>query len=101
MSRRLGLLVLVVLAGCRQPAPPPLPADTTSVDRLLTIMNERLALMHEVARIKWNEKKPIEDPIRERELLEVMAKTGAAMGLDPHEVRWFLASQIEAAKIIQ
>lgn len=99
MTRRFALLVLVGLAGCRQPAPPPV--DTQAVDRLLTLMNERLALMHEVARFKWNEKKPIADVIRERELLEAMAAKGAAMGLDPHQVRWFFASQIEAAKIVQ
>lgn len=102
LSIRLALILLVGLAGCRREAPaPPPPVDTRAVDELVTQMVNRLALMHEVAEWKWKEKKPIADPVRERELLDSLAARAQVLGLNPSDVRWFFASQIEAAKLIQ
>src|SRR5581483_5614612 len=60
-------LLAAVAAGCgRQSAP--LHADVAALDQVLVLMHSRLALMHDVARAKWNAKRPVTDPDREREL---------------------------------
>src|SRR5262249_40615492 len=43
--------------------------DLADLERLLRLMRQRLALMDNVARWKWNTGKPITDAHRERELL--------------------------------
>lgn len=59
--------------------------------QLALLADERLALVVEVARWKWNHEAPIEDLARERVLLDGMP--GAARG--------YFAAQIEAAKQLQ
>ncbi|MHC5730296.1 MAG: chorismate mutase, partial [Nostoc sp.] len=39
------------------------------VDKLLKLIQQRLLIAHDVARWKWNHKRPIEDRKREQELL--------------------------------
>ncbi|MFO0845529.1 MAG: gamma subclass chorismate mutase AroQ [Gemmataceae bacterium] len=85
--------LLLLAVGCAaRPAPG---------EKLLGLMNERLGLMHDVARWKWNERRPIDDPERERALLDEVARRGEERGLDPGFVRAFFADQIEAAKEVQ
>jgi chorismate mutase len=64
-------------------------------------MRSRLAVMHDVARRKWADKAPIEDPDREAALLRDIADRGTALGLDPSTTRAFFGAQIEAAKLVQ
>jgi chorismate mutase-like protein len=75
--------------------------DLAALDSLLRLMEQRLALMHEVARWKWNADKPITDPERERESLRSVVERGSGKGLDPELVRSFFAAQMEAARLVQ
>jgi chorismate mutase-like protein len=98
------LLVLVSLlaSGCRPADAPDAPGrDLADLDRLLRLMGRRLALMHEVARSKWNAGKPVTDPDRERELLQSVVERGRGKGLDSDQVRSFFAAQMEAARLVQ
>ena len=100
------LLCLSTIPACR-PAPTPAPPAAAEVvtdpafDRLLGLMRDRLAVMHDVARRKWADQSPIEDPGREATLLRDVADRGNALGLDPSTTRAFFAAQIEAAKLVQ
>jgi chorismate mutase len=98
-----GLLpVSLVASRCR-------PADVTvaprrdlaDLDRLLRLMEQRLALMHDVARWKWDAGQPITDSGRERELLQSVVERGRDKRLDPELVRSFFAAQMEAARLVQ
>lgn len=94
----------MALAGCRdatEPTPPAAPADTKAIDRLLMLMGERLAIMQDVSRWKWNHKVPITDRDRERRVLEAVGERGAAAGLDRDEVTRFYTAQIAAGKLLQ
>lgn len=71
------------------------------VDQVLLLMQKRLALMHEVARTKWNQQLPIEDLAREEQLLAQLAKEAANIGLEEAWVRQFFQAQFEAAKVLQ
>ncbi|CAN5159676.1 hypothetical protein BH10PLA2_BH10PLA2_08620 [soil metagenome] len=89
-------------SGCRPvPAPETAVVERTDVDGLLRLIEQRLALMDDVARWKWNESQPVTDPKREQELLEKVVERGQGRGLDPELVRSFFAAQMEAARSIQ
>jgi chorismate mutase len=64
-------------------------------------MGDRLALMHDVARAKWNAKRPVGDPEREQVLLRQMEEQGQEHGLAPEFTRDFFAAQIAAARRVQ
>ena len=102
-ARVAGLLLAALAAtGCRPADVPVAPRrDLADLDRLLRLMEQRLALMHEVARWKWNAGKPITDPERERESLQSVVERGRGKGLDPDLVRSFFAAQMEAARLVQ
>jgi acetolactate decarboxylase len=76
-------------------------SDLADLDRLLRLMQQRLTLMHEVARWKWNAGQPVTDAQRERELLHSVVERGRGEGLDPELVRSFFAAQMEAARLVQ
>ena len=75
--------------------------DLAALECLLRLMEQRLALMHEVARWKWNADKSITDPERERESLRTVVERGSGKGLDPELVRSFFTAQMEAARLVQ
>lgn len=77
--------------------------DVDDLDRLLQLMRQRLTLMHDVAKAKWNAGagQPILAPERERQVLDRVVERGRTQGLDPHFVQAFFRAQIEAARIVQ
>lgn len=95
-----------LLLGCSPPSSPT-PEDALSaqtdaaVDRVLRLMRQRLVIMHDIARWKWNGQRPIADPERERAFLDASATKARSSGLDPEFARAFFAAQIEAAKQLQ
>ena len=96
------LLVSLAASGCRPADVPVAPRhDLADLDRLLLLMEQRLTLMHDVARWKWNASKPITDPERERESLQSVVEHGRGKGLDSDLVRSFFAAQMEAARLVQ
>lgn len=71
------------------------------MDQLLLLIQKRLAIMHEVARTKWNQNLPIEDKIREDQVLEKLSALARQYGLDEKWVTKFFQAQIDASKEIQ
>lgn len=67
------------------------------VDQLLLLMQKRLSLMHEVAKVKWNKQLPIEDKSREEAILNAISKKSNS---NPWISAFFIA-QIESAKEMQ
>src|SRR3954452_3497119 len=87
------LLGLVVVVGCRPAAVPNgVNRDRVDLDRLLHLIERRLAIMHDVARWKWTSGQTIADPRRERESLDKVVGRGREKGLDPDLVRRFFAA---------
>ncbi|MEH2241820.1 gamma subclass chorismate mutase AroQ [Nostoc sp.] len=71
------------------------------VDKLLKLIQQRLLIAHNVARWKWNHKRPIEDLKREQELLLKVRQQATTHSLEPERVAGFFKAQIEAGKLIQ
>jgi chorismate mutase len=96
------IAVVAAAAGCfRLPHAPPTTTAAPATTALLDLMNERLKLMRNVAKAKWNTHAKIEDPAREAALLKEMASAGREHGLDPALSTAFFAAQIDAAKLLQ
>ena len=94
-----SLMVLALAAGCRERvAVEPFDAD---LDLLFERLHDRLKLMPEVARYKWAHDLPIEDPERERLLVERFVAEAKSRGLDAEWSRHVIVAQITAARRVQ
>src|SRR5205809_115769 len=97
----LGLaLVAILAAGCATTANFTA-VDTAAVDRLLGLIKERLDVAPEVARTKWNTKSPIEDRLRDKQIIDGVAAAATEYGLDPRVASTFFIAQVEASKAVQ
>jgi chorismate mutase len=68
---------------------------------LLGLIEERLDVAPDVAKTKWNTKAPIQEPSREKQVLDAVAREAGAYDLDPPVARAFFIGQIEASKVVQ
>ncbi len=89
-----ALLLLIAPAAWGGATPDP-------VTPLLELMNSRLAVASDVAKAKWNSGAPIEDPLREAQILDRVAADAPTHGLPPAAAREFFRAQIEAGKMVQ
>lgn len=72
-----------------------------SLEPLRRLMDERLALMSDVARYKWNVKSAIEDLPREQKIIDGLKAEALMLGVPANWAERFFRAQIEAAKVIQ
>lgn len=94
----LGGLGALALLGPLAAAPP---GPTDPLMTLVAVMRERLDLMVQVARSKWNTGSPVEDLAREKSLADDVAERAPRYGLDPRVAATFFRAQIEAAKLVE
>lgn len=95
-----GALLALVLLGARLSGAQ-FVTDTQLIDRVLDLVDRRLALMAEVAAIKFQQQKPIADPEREREVLTRSVADAEAMNLEGEAARAFFSVQIRMARAVQ
>ncbi|WP_068066114.1 gamma subclass chorismate mutase AroQ [Nocardia xishanensis] len=101
----LSAVLLVWAAGSDRPVPgEPL---YRSLDPLVLLIAQRLDTADAVAAAKWADAARdgsapvIDDPAREAEVYDAMARIGAARGLPENWVRRVFFGQIEASKTVQ
>ena len=87
---------VLLLSGCAA-----LPSASDPLADLLHLIDQRLAIGEAVARNKWNSGVPIEDPARERAIIDAIGTQAAAHNLEPAFAQEFFRAQIEASKIVQ
>ncbi|WP_433729418.1 gamma subclass chorismate mutase AroQ [Nocardia sp. CA-129566] len=81
--------------------------DDPSLDRIVALVTERLDTADAVAAAKWataaqNGGEPsIDDPVREAQVYDAMARLGTERGLPEAWIRQVFFGQIEANKIVQ
>jgi chorismate mutase len=75
--------------------------QSDSLDALVASTAQRLELAKTVALAKWDSGGKVEDPAREKQVIENAEKDAQAKGLDPAAVGDFFRAQIEANKLIQ
>ena len=75
--------------------------SANTAEPLLQSINQRLALMRDVAAYKWIHKLPIEDLAREKVVVDAASKGALQRGINPNSSNLFFRVQISAAKEIQ
>jgi chorismate mutase len=104
-SLLVGLIVaLAPLAGACSTQPTAMPGASSPVAALRELVDlavQRIQLSDQVAAAKFGTPQPINDPAREQQLLDTVAKTAPDLGVDPGEAGRFVRDQIEASKIVQ
>lgn len=70
-------------------------------DNILELAVRRLILAQDVAVVKYVSHRPIEDPAREREILQTVASALSASGHYREAGLQFFRDQIEASKVVQ
>ncbi|MBI0298835.1 chorismate mutase [Streptomyces sp. PRKS01-29] len=68
---------------------------------LVELSAQRVLVADEVAAAKWGTDSPIDDPAREREVLEAVARQAEELGADPVATSRIFRDQIEASKVVQ
>lgn len=99
--RSLPLAFLIAWPAVSLPAAPAFARDGELADRVIDLMDRRLALMPEVAAYKFRRHRPVADPGRERAVIEASVSEAQALHLDPAAARAFFAAQIALAKTIE
>lgn len=87
------LLLLVV-----SPAPA---SASPGLWELTDLAAQRVRIADKVAAAKFGTPSPIDDPVREQQILDSMAAKAPGLGLDPAAVVRFFRDQIEANKVVQ
>ena len=97
-----AVAVSMLLAAC-QSLPTNLPvAEQRKIDRLLILIDQRLNVAVMVAQAKWNSGAPINDPVRERKILEDLSASLTGASEDEKVfMRRFFQAQFDAGKFIQ
>ncbi|WP_405614051.1 chorismate mutase [Streptomyces sp. NBC_00076] len=97
----------VALTGAAPAAAVPAPAPVRAavgapgLAPLTELFAERLLLADKVAAAKYGTDKPIDDPVREQQILDDVAARAVGLGLDPDAVSAVFRDQIEANKLVQ
>lgn len=104
MFQRVFFLLLALacppLSAAGQPAISA-PADAASLEPLRRLIDERLALMPDVARHKWNAGSSIDDLPREQRLIASLGSQAQALGVSGPWAERFFRAQIDGAKQVQ
>ncbi|MGH3670830.1 MAG: chorismate mutase [Pseudonocardiaceae bacterium] len=97
------LAAVLVTGSCStQPAPDPGNASAApALHGLADLAVERIELSDKVAAAKFGTPQPIDDPAREQQVLDAVAKTAPGVGVDPAEAGRVFRDQIEASKVVQ
>ncbi|KUL25939.1 chorismate mutase [Streptomyces regalis] len=88
-------------AAAHTPAPVRAAAVAPGLTPLTDLFAERLLVADKVAAAKYGTDKPIDDPVREQQILDDVAARATGLGLDPAAVQAVFRDQIEANKLVQ
>ncbi|MES2356350.1 MAG: gamma subclass chorismate mutase AroQ [Pseudomonadota bacterium] len=100
-------MLLTLLSSCSTPPVRPSPPvrsthiDTAKIDRLLQLIDARLAIARMVAQAKRNADLPIDDPAREENILKQALSEASSRGVPESLVRNFFQDQFAASKLLQ
>jgi len=71
------------------------------LDGLTELVIRRIEVGDEVAASKYFSGKPVEDPVREQQIIDSVRQSAVQLGIDPDSTADFFRAQIEASKVVQ
>ncbi|MFI6505785.1 chorismate mutase [Nonomuraea typhae] len=80
---------------------PAVAPDCGALEPLVESSLERVRLADKVAAAKWGTTQPIDDPAREKQVLDAVAAQSEGLGIDPAVATRVFRDQIEAGKLVQ
>ncbi|MET9268190.1 chorismate mutase [Kribbella sp. NPDC003557] len=83
----------VQLGGVHEPAP--------TFGGLTELVVQRILVGDDVAASKYFSGKPVDDPVREQQILDSVRASAVQLGIDPDSTAAFFRAQIEASKVVQ
>jgi chorismate mutase len=104
LTRSLFAVVMVVLALAPQAVAAPSSIQHGALGRLGPLTDlavQRIMLGDKVAAAKFGTTQPIDDPAREQQVLDTVARMSVELGLDPAVSVGLFRDQIEANKVVQ
>ncbi|MEU4468062.1 chorismate mutase [Streptomyces sp. NPDC024017] len=88
-------------ADTHRPAPARQTAAAHDLTSVTDLIAQRLLLADKVAAAKYGTDTPIDDPVREAQILDDVRARAVGLGLDPDAVAAVFRDQIEANKLVQ
>lgn len=82
-----------VLGGVHEKAP--------TLEALTELVIQRILVGDDVAASKYFSGKPVDDPVREQQILDSVRASAVQLGIDPDSTAAFFRAQIEASKVVQ
>jgi chorismate mutase len=70
-------------------------------DGLTELMIQRIVIGDDVAASKYFSGKPVDDPVREQQILDSVRQSAVQLGIDPESTADFFQAQIDASKVVQ
>ncbi|WP_405056661.1 gamma subclass chorismate mutase AroQ [Kribbella sp. NBC_01505] len=108
------LLVAAIIGGGQMVTPafaePSSTSTSTSVatvpsrvgfEQLTDLVVRRINVGDDVAASKFFSGKPVDDPVREQQILVSVRASAVRLGIDPDETAAFFQAQIDASKVVQ
>ncbi|MFF0269809.1 gamma subclass chorismate mutase AroQ [Kribbella sp. NPDC004536] len=68
---------------------------------LTELVVQRILIGDDVAASKYFSGKPVDDPVREQQILTSVRASALQLGIDPDETAAFFQAQIDASKVVQ
>ncbi|MEV5966951.1 gamma subclass chorismate mutase AroQ [Kribbella sp. NPDC051952] len=72
-----------------------------SFNGLTDLAVQRILIGDDVAASKYFSGKPVDDPVREQQILESVRASAVQLGIDPESTAEFFQAQIDASKVVQ
>ncbi|MFF0344658.1 gamma subclass chorismate mutase AroQ [Kribbella sp. NPDC004875] len=79
----------------------PVGSRVPSFDGLTELMIQRILIGDDVAASKYFSGKPVDDPVREQQILDSVRQSAVQLGIDPESTAQFFQAQIDASKVVQ
>ncbi|MEU4195355.1 gamma subclass chorismate mutase AroQ [Kribbella sp. NPDC026611] len=108
MLRTIGFSLLAAsvvavpqLTSTAEAAPAVQTTRVVTFDGLSDLMIQRILLGDDVAASKYFSGKPVDDPVREQQILTSVRASAVQLGIDPDSTAAFFQAQIDASKVVQ
>jgi chorismate mutase len=101
VATALAVAPLETAAASGATAPATVVRTAVTLHPLADLAARRVLIADRVAAAKFGTSQPIDDPVRERQVLDLAASRAVELGIDPEATVRVFRDQIEASKIVQ